>query len=130
MENKVNCTATLTHVRVRILANQGKKIPIIGFVSRIISLHLPFSSMNSKQRRHLKSTPQPMQIYSLKIPEPVFVDLLRSPGIDSQHGGPVRQPYLSYRLARLHRLAKSIPWNRFLGYINIYKYGLTSECVL
>ena len=33
----------------------------------------------------------------------------RSPGIDSQHGGPVRQPYLSYRSARLHRLAESIP---------------------
>ncbi len=26
--------------------------------------------------------------------EPVFVNLLRSPGIDSQPGGPVRQPYL------------------------------------
>ncbi len=41
--------------------------------------------------------------------EPVFVDLLRSPGIDSQHGGPVRQPYLSYHPARLHRQAESIP---------------------
>jgi hypothetical protein len=40
---------------------------------------------------------------------PVFVNLLRSPGIDFQTFGPVRQPYLSYRLARLHRLAKSIP---------------------
>jgi hypothetical protein len=28
--------------------------------------------------------------------EPVFVNLLRSPGIDSQHGGPVQQPYLLY----------------------------------
>jgi hypothetical protein len=87
--------------------------------------------------------------------EPVFVNLLRSPGIDSQTGGPVRQPYfrndpararicrsfketryrfsawragtkpyLSYWPARLHRLAKSIPRNRFLGSINIYKYGL------
>jgi hypothetical protein len=42
-------------------------------------------------------------------PEPVFVDLLRSPGIDSQPGGPVRQPYLTYRPARLYRLAESIP---------------------
>jgi hypothetical protein len=31
---------------------------------------------------------------------------------------------LSYRLARLHRLAESIPRNRFLGSINVYKYGL------
>ncbi len=57
-------------------------------------------------------------------PEPVFVDLLRSPRIDSRPGGPVRQPYLSYRPARLHRLAKSIPRNRFLSSIHIYKYGL------
>ncbi len=36
-----------------------------------------------------------------KIPEPIFVDLLRSPGIDFQPGGPVRQPYLPARLYRL-----------------------------
>jgi hypothetical protein len=41
--------------------------------------------------------------------EPVFVNLLRSPGIDSQHGGPVQQPYLSYWPARQLRLAESIP---------------------
>ncbi len=41
--------------------------------------------------------------------EPVFVNLLRSPGIDSQPGGPIRQPYLTYQPARLHRLAESIP---------------------
>ncbi len=47
--------------------------------------------------------------------EPEFVNLLRSPGIDSQHGGPVGEPYLTSWPARLHRLAESIPWNRFLG---------------
>ncbi len=36
--------------------------------------------------------------------EPEFVNLLRSTGIDSQPGGPVRQPYLTYRLARLQSL--------------------------
>ncbi len=56
----------------------------------------------------------------LLMPEPVFVDLLRSPGIDFQ-GRPVRQPCLSYRIARLHRLAESIPRNRFLGSINVCK---------
>ncbi len=56
--------------------------------------------------------------------ESVFVDLLRSPGIDSQPGGPVWQPCLTYRPARLHRLTESIPRNRFLGSINVYKYGL------
>jgi hypothetical protein len=25
---------------------------------------------------------------------------------------------------KLHRLAKSMPWNRFLGSLNVYKYGL------
>jgi hypothetical protein len=24
----------------------------------------------------------------------------------------------------LHRLAESIPWNRFLGSLNVYKFGL------
>jgi hypothetical protein len=33
----------------------------------------------------------------------------KEPGIDSQPGGPVRQPYLLYQLARLHRRAESIP---------------------
>jgi hypothetical protein len=39
---------------------------------------------------------------------PVFVNLLRSPGIDSKLAGPVRQPYLKNRPAGLHRLAESI----------------------
>jgi hypothetical protein len=51
--------------------------------------------------------------------EPVFVNLLRSSGIDSQPGGPVRQPYLSYRPAIY------LGWrNRFLVSLNVYKYGL------
>jgi hypothetical protein len=58
------------------------------------------------------------------LPEPVFVILLRSLGIDSQPDGPVRQPYLTYWASRLHRLAESIPWNRFLGLGNVYIYGL------
>ncbi len=39
-------------------------------------------------------------------------------------GGPVQQHYLSYRPATLHSLAESILRNRFLGSINVYKYGL------
>ncbi len=42
-------------------------------------------------------------------PELVSVDLLRGPEIDSQPGGPVRQPYLAYRPARLHRTEELIP---------------------
>ncbi len=61
--------------------------------------------------------------------EPVFVNLLRSPGIDSKPGGPIRQPFLSYPVVpscqATHRLAESIPQNRFLGSISVYKYGLS-----
>ncbi len=63
----------------------------------------------------------------LYLPEPVFVNLLRSPGIDPQPGGTVRQPYLLYRRARLQRLRESIPRKRFLGSINVYKYGLCTS---
>jgi hypothetical protein len=31
---------------------------------------------------------------------------------------------LLYRPARLHRLAESTPWNRFLGSLKVYKYQL------
>ncbi len=43
----------------------------------------------------------------------------KEPGIDSQPGGPVRQPYLLYRLARLQKLAESIPRNRFLDSLKV-----------
>ncbi len=65
----------------------------------------------------------------VKDPEPIFVNLLRSPGIDSQADGPVRQHSLTYQPARLHRPAESIPWNRFLGSLNIYKYGLRCSII-
>ncbi len=41
----------------------------------------------------------------ISISEPEFVNLLR---IDSKPCGPSRQPYLTYRPARLYRLAESI----------------------
>ncbi len=45
-------------------------------------------------------------------PEPEFVNLLRSPGINSQLGVPVRQPYLTYHTDP----SGYIGWrNRFLG---------------
>ncbi len=34
---------------------------------------------------------------------------------------------LSYRPARIHRLAESIPWNRFLGFLKNWKYRLVTE---
>jgi hypothetical protein len=52
---------------------------------------------------------------------------LRSSGIDSKesiHGRPVRQIGLPYRSARFPRLATSIPWDRFLSSLSVYKFGL------
>jgi hypothetical protein len=75
---------------------------------------------------------------------------LKGLGIDSKPGGPVRQPYLSYLPAKLHRLRNRFfridfwapstftnmgsgyigwreefnPWNRFLGSIIVQKYRL------
>jgi hypothetical protein len=40
--------------------------------------------------------------------EAKFVNLLRSPGIDSQPDGPVQQSFLTYRPARLQRLAEGL----------------------
>ncbi len=62
-------------------------------------------------------------LFVVSARQPVFVDLLMSHRIDSQPGGPVRQPYFSYLPAWLHRLSKSIPRSRFLGSIKVYKYG-------
>jgi hypothetical protein len=63
--------------------------------------------------------------------QPEFVNLLRSPGIDSQLGGPVLQPCLTYGLPG-YILAELIPWNRLLGSLNVYKFGLQIrvECQL
>ncbi len=59
---------------------------------------------------------------SVYDPEPVIVNLLRSPGIESQPGcgGPVQQPFLSYRPVR--QIGRR---NRFLGSLNVYKSGLS-----
>jgi hypothetical protein len=76
-----------------------------------------------------KTTAKKVKASSSLFLEPVFVNLLGSPGIDSQPGGPVQQPYFPYGPARLHRLAKSVSRKRLLGSINVYKYGLcTVHC--
>ncbi len=41
--------------------------------------------------------------------------------MEAKNRGGIR---LSYRPARLHKLAELIPWNRFLGSIKVYKFGL------
>jgi hypothetical protein len=100
----------------------------ISFTTIVYDLFSPF---------HLQCHPSRQKVYSFHLqtrgcgggarPEPVFVNLLRTIGIDSQPGGPVRRLYLSYRPARLHGLAESLPRNRFLGSINDYKYGSAQD---
>jgi hypothetical protein len=53
--------------------------------------------------------------------EPKFVN-------DSQPGWPVRQPYLTYKPARLHRLAESIPWDGFLGSLFLIRAAI-KNCI-
>jgi hypothetical protein len=99
-----------------------------------VSLELPVTSCPTKPKLNLSFWPMvvfPDRSHNLrryfkllrspysKIPRINSASLcILSPGIDSQPGGPVRQSYLTYRSASLLRLAKSIPWNRFLGSLN------------
>jgi hypothetical protein len=76
----------------------------------------------SKGKQYIISTRQILP----QGPEPVSVDLLKSPGIDSQPGVPVRQTFLSYRGPPGYIGCR----NRFLGSINVYKYGLRPVCLL
>ncbi len=54
-----------------------------------------------------KNKIQFFQFFQISFSVPEFLNLLRSPGIESQPDGPVRQLYLMYRPARR--------WNRLLG---------------
>jgi hypothetical protein len=45
-----------------------------------------------------KDDSQKTKASSSLFPDPVFVNLLGSPGIDSQPGGPVQQPYRNWFL--------------------------------
>jgi hypothetical protein len=60
------------------------------------------------------------------IQEPAGNEMVEGGGRGGGDVIPLLPPtsFLSYRLARLHRLAESIPWNRFLGSLNINKFGL------
>ncbi len=65
---------------------------------------------------------------------------LRSPAVDTKESVPPAPAYvvgradtiqfLSYRPVRLHRLAESIPWNRLLDSLNVYKFGFWIATIL
>jgi hypothetical protein len=56
--------------------------------------------------------------------EPEIVNHLRSPGIDSQPAGAYTTTLLTYRPARLHRLAKIVSLESITELpLNVYKFG-------
>jgi hypothetical protein len=65
------------------------------------------------------------------ISGPVFVNVVGSPGIDSacecSLAGQYDDPICRTGLPALQRLAESIPWNLFLGSLNVYKFGLWKQ---
>ncbi len=95
-----------------------QKIPLFpnGTGNLSIEFHI------SDGRRVFRETVQKINIPMQTKPE--FVNILRSLGIDSQPGRPVRQPCLTHRPARLYWLAESIPWDRLLGSLNVFKFGI------
>jgi hypothetical protein len=92
----------------------------------ILQQNICFAYLNCEGKDFYAHPPHVWGCHLIRIhnTEPLFVNILRSPEIDSQPVGPVRQAYLSDRPARLRGLAEAIPRNQFLGSINVYKYGL------
>ncbi len=93
-------------------------------------MSLPFNIVREKPRKLMSHSQRQHDAFAPRRvkPESEFLNLLGSPWIDSQHGGAIKQPFMTYRPARLciHRLAESIPWNRFLGSLRVYKFWLWS----
>jgi hypothetical protein len=79
------------------------------FKSEITSFWIWTQIFDDLKLRHLLWKRIELRAFRARI-----CNLLRRPGIDSQPGGSVRQPYLTYRPARLHRLAS--------GSLNVYKF--------
>ncbi len=91
------------------------------FYSLILSPHTPLGLNIIPHRKHTASGRQANRPMQGGGPEPEFVNLLRSPGIESQPMvAPVRQP----SPARLYKRGESIPRNRSLDSWNVYKSGL------
>ncbi len=84
---------------------------------------------SSKDKRTPITTPL-YQVPSVDVtPDPPIFSLVttfkeprnRFPSLAGRYDNPICRNVLP---GRLHRLAESIPQNRFLGSINVYKYGL------
>jgi hypothetical protein len=65
-----------------------------------------------------------LSMYRVRICRPFKEPRNRFPAL---RGGPYDNPILrTCPPCRLHRLANTIPWNRFLGSLSIYKFGLST----
>ncbi len=108
----------------------------VGGAARTMSSASSWSDTSWTVARQLASVParcsrytpgssrvNPAPSHSTCTPVGRICKRLWSPGIDSASlcclAGPYDKPYVSYRPATLHRLKESIPWNRFLGFLQI-----------
>jgi hypothetical protein len=109
-------STTVQYIRKSKVGLSYRPASLCGLAGRYEHPYMPESTISPSQGRRIW-----LQVLRARarICKPFM-----SPGINSQSGGPVRQAYLTYRPARLLRMAESIPWNRFLGSLNVYKYGL------
>ncbi len=55
---------------------------------------------------------------------PIVVPACQAGGVESSESIPGLLKRLQIKPTKLHRLAESIPRHRFLGSLNVYKYGL------
>jgi hypothetical protein len=101
MERYLTCRASIEKGRYR------EKTMYAGIIEQ---------SMKARNRVRIRLSYRPARA---RICKP-----LRGAGIDYQPAGPVRQPYLLYWPARLHRLEESIPRNRFQVSLKVLKYRL------
>ncbi len=114
-ELKFPCTFTMFHTTFAHKGGEVKSIKRWRWIARrkTLKTFVPITSKNSASDQRDRRRDEDRRLGSIPLSaDPVFVNLLRSPGIDSQPCGSIRQPYLSYWPARLHRLAESIPRNR------------------
>ncbi len=94
----------------------------LRILNRVLGVH--WAIMVSAELKNVTAPNKPIVVKNPQFSdrlslEPEFVNLLWSPGFDSQPGGPLLQP----KAGGMDSL-ESIPWNRILGSLNIYKFGL------
>ena len=122
IDNQSSFSQTANILRVAAINSVGTFVLLLGKL--LVVVGTVACGMRIMQVKHLLCQTILETYCTASKAEHEFVNLLRSRGIDSQPGGPALQPYLTHRPDRLHMLAESIPWKRFLGSLNVNKFGL------